>query len=114
MPAQCCGKKQGNRMLQRNRELTRIHDEILDNMESIHGALLRMNRSIQGYVRNHKALSKAYHSMWRTGFVVLCAFFCTESKSPMNDEAAPNLGDEMQRRCCRRTSFTGPFCIITR
>ncbi len=30
-----------------NQELTSIHQEVVDNLESIHGALLRMNRSIQ-------------------------------------------------------------------
>lgn len=30
-----------------NEELTGMHREVLDNLESIHGALLRMNRSIQ-------------------------------------------------------------------
>ena len=30
-----------------NRELTAIHHEVIDNLESVHGALLRMNRSIQ-------------------------------------------------------------------
>ena len=30
-----------------NRELTAIHREVIENLESIHGALLRMNRSIQ-------------------------------------------------------------------
>ena len=30
-----------------NEELTAIHQEVLKNLESIHGALLRMNRSIQ-------------------------------------------------------------------
>ena len=30
-----------------NEELTAIHREVIDNLESIHGALLRMNRSIQ-------------------------------------------------------------------
>ena len=30
-----------------NEELTAMHREVLDNLESIHGALLRMNRSIQ-------------------------------------------------------------------
>lgn len=30
-----------------NRELTTIHHEVIDNLESVHGALLRMNRSIQ-------------------------------------------------------------------
>lgn len=30
-----------------NEELTSIHQEVITNLESIHGALLRMNRSIQ-------------------------------------------------------------------
>ena len=30
-----------------NQELTAIHQEVITNLESIHGALLRMNRSIQ-------------------------------------------------------------------
>ena len=30
-----------------NEELTAIHEEVISNLESIHGALLRMNRSIQ-------------------------------------------------------------------
>ena len=45
--SQCCKKKQGNRVVQLNRELTQIHKEVLCNLESVHGALLRMNRSIQ-------------------------------------------------------------------
>ena len=34
-------------MIRLNQELTQIHTEVLNNLESIHGALLRMNRSIQ-------------------------------------------------------------------
>jgi hypothetical protein len=30
-----------------NEELTAIHQEVINNLESIHGALLRMNRSIR-------------------------------------------------------------------
>lgn len=30
-----------------NQELTSIHQEVVSNLESVHGALLRMNRSIQ-------------------------------------------------------------------
>ncbi len=30
-----------------NHELTSIHQEVISNLESVHGALLRMNRSIQ-------------------------------------------------------------------
>ena len=42
-----CKKGEGNRTVSLNEELTAIHQEVLDNLESIHGALLRMNRSIQ-------------------------------------------------------------------
>ncbi len=42
----CC-KCKANRIVRINRELTSIHEEVLGNLNSIHGALLRMNRSIQ-------------------------------------------------------------------
>ena len=42
----CC-KGTGNRTVRLNAELTQIHEEVLQNLNSIHGALLRMNRSIQ-------------------------------------------------------------------
>jgi len=37
----------GNRTVRINKELSSMHKEVLDNLESIQGALLRMNRSIQ-------------------------------------------------------------------
>jgi len=43
---QCC-KCTGNRVIRMNEELTSFHQEVLDNLNSVHGALLRMNRSIQ-------------------------------------------------------------------
>ena len=42
-----CSKAKGNRTIRLNYELTHFHKEVLDNLNSIHGALLRMNRSIQ-------------------------------------------------------------------
>lgn len=42
-----CSKAAGERTIRLNRELTRFHTEVLNNLESIHGALLRTNRSIQ-------------------------------------------------------------------
>ena len=45
--SECCKRANGNRTARLNRELTAIHHEVIDNLESIHGALLRMNRSIQ-------------------------------------------------------------------
>ena len=43
---QCC-KSKGNRTIRLNEELTMFHQEVLGNLNSTHGALLRMNRSIQ-------------------------------------------------------------------
>lgn len=43
---QCC-KCEGNRIVRINEELTKIHEEVLSNLNSTKGALLRMNRSIQ-------------------------------------------------------------------
>lgn len=43
---ECCSCE-GNRVIRLNEELTSIHKEVLCNQNSVHGALLRMNRSIQ-------------------------------------------------------------------
>lgn len=43
----CCKSEKGNRTVRINRELTSFHKEVIENLESIHGALLCMNRSIQ-------------------------------------------------------------------
>lgn len=43
----CCPKAKHNRTIKLNRELTAIHEEVLKNLCSIHGALLCMNRNIQ-------------------------------------------------------------------
>ena len=42
-----CKKTPNDKTINLNRELSAMHQEVLDNLESIHGALLRMNRSIQ-------------------------------------------------------------------
>ena len=42
-----CHKSQGNRVIRLNEELTSFHQEVLENLNCVHGALLRMNRSIQ-------------------------------------------------------------------
>lgn len=44
---ECCPRAKNNRTIRMNRELTGIHEEVLRNLCSIHGALLCMNRSIQ-------------------------------------------------------------------
>lgn len=42
-----CHKSQNNRRISLNRELSTFHNEVLENLNSTHGGLLRMNRSIQ-------------------------------------------------------------------
>lgn len=44
---ECSRKTTGNRTISLSKELTSIHQEVIENLESIHGALLCMNRSIQ-------------------------------------------------------------------
>lgn len=43
---QCC-KSKGNRIIRLNEELTSVHQEVMNNINSTKGALLRMNKSIQ-------------------------------------------------------------------
>lgn len=42
-----CHKSKENRVIRINEELTQFHNEVLANLNCVHGALLRMNRSIQ-------------------------------------------------------------------
>jgi transposase len=44
---ECCPTAKNNRSIRLNQELTDIHEKVLENINSIHGALLCMNRSIQ-------------------------------------------------------------------
>lgn len=45
--AERCKKTEKNRTVRINAELSSMHQEVLENLQSIHGALLQMNRSIQ-------------------------------------------------------------------
>lgn len=56
--AKQCKKTDKNRTVRINEELTNMHKEVIDNLESIQGTLLRMNRSIQaegtfGIIKNN-------------------------------------------------------------
>ena len=61
---ECCKSAKGNRTIRINQELTSFHEEVISNLECIHGALLCMNRSIQSegtfgiikWDRNYKRL----------------------------------------------------------
>ena len=57
--AEQCKKTDKNRTVRINRELTAMHQEVIENLENIQGALLRMNRSIQaegtfGIIKNDR------------------------------------------------------------
>lgn len=59
-----CSKAKGNRSICLNEELTRFHEEVLANLDCIHGALLRVNRSIQaegtfGGIKWNRSYSRA-------------------------------------------------------
>lgn len=59
----CC-KCKGNRIVRLNEELTSFHQEVLHNLNSTKGALLRMNRSIQaegayGTIKWNRAYTRA-------------------------------------------------------
>lgn len=61
---QNCFSGEGNRVIQVNRELTQFHKEVLGNLNCIHGALLRVNRSIQaegayGGIKWNRAYTRA-------------------------------------------------------
>ncbi len=61
--AERCKKTDKNRTVRINRELTSMHHEVMENLESIHGALLRMNRTIQaegtfGITKNDRCYSR--------------------------------------------------------
>ena len=63
MKPQCC-KCEGNRGIRLNSELSCYHQEVIDNLNSIQGALLRMNRSIQaegafGSIKWNRAYTRA-------------------------------------------------------
>ena len=45
--SECCKKTKTNRTISLNRELTSMHEEVINNLQSVHGSLLCMNRSIQ-------------------------------------------------------------------
>ena len=61
--AKQCKKTDKNRTVSVNEELTKMHKEVIDNLESIKGALLRMNRSIQaegtfGIMKNNRCYKR--------------------------------------------------------
>ena len=79
----CCPRAKGNRKIQMNRELTAIHQEVIENLSSIHGALLCMNRSIQSegtfgvmkWDRSYKrAFRRGLESVILEFYLISCGF----------------------------------------
>lgn len=63
LKTKCC-KCAGNRVVSLNEELSGMHKEVVENLNSVHGALLRMNRSIQaegafGTIKWNRAYTRA-------------------------------------------------------
>ena len=59
-----CKNSKRDRIVRLNRELSGFHQEVLNNLNSVHGALLRMNRSIQaegayGSIKWNRAYTRA-------------------------------------------------------
>lgn len=80
---QCCPRTKGNRTIQMNRALTAIHEEVIENLYSIHGALLCMNRSIQSegafgimkWDRSYKrAFRRGLESVILEFYLISCGF----------------------------------------
>jgi transposase len=80
---ECCPKAKGNRIIRLNRELTAIHEEVINNLNSIHGAWLCMNRSIQAegtfgiikYDKSYKRIRRrGLESVILEFYLVACGF----------------------------------------
>ena len=77
----CCPKAKTNRTIRMNRELTAIHEEVIKNLCSIHGALLCMNRSIQsegtfGIMKWDRSYKRAYRRGVKSVFLEFCLISC--------------------------------------
>ena len=79
----CSPRSKGNRTIRMNRELTSIHEEVIENLCSIHGALLCMNRSIQSegtfgvmkWDRSYKrAFRRGLESVLLEFYLISCGF----------------------------------------
>lgn len=78
-----CHKSDNNRIIRLNEELTSFHIEVLNNLNCIHGALLRMNRSIQSegtygvikYDRGYKRIRRRGLKSVIFEFMTICCGF---------------------------------------
>ncbi len=63
--SKCYKGRKNQRVIRLNQELTQIHAEVLNNLDSLHGALLCMNRSIQaegvfGIMKWNRSYNRAF------------------------------------------------------
>lgn len=78
-----CHKSKNNRIVSVNSELTQFHEEVIGNLNSIQGALLRMNRSIQSegaygiikWNREYKRLRRRGNKAIFLEFGLICCGF---------------------------------------
>lgn len=71
-----CHKSKNNRVVSLNTELTTIHEEVMQNLNSVQGALLRMNRSIQAEgVFGTIKWNRKYKRLRRRGFKAIMLEF---------------------------------------
>ncbi len=78
-----CHKSEKNRIVRLNEELTSFHVEVLNNLNCIHGALLRMNRSIQsegtyGVIKSDRGYKRIYRRGLKSvifEFATICCGF---------------------------------------
>jgi len=76
-----CTKAEGNRTIRLNEELTGYHQEVLNNLNSTKGALLRMNRSIQaegafGTIKWNRSYKRARRKGLKGALSIkVCKFF---------------------------------------
>lgn len=79
-----CHKAQGNRVIRLNEELTSFHKEVIENLNSVQDALLRMNRSIQARVRwyGQKMNTALFVLQKIVPETLFCYFPCKKTQSP--------------------------------
>ena len=93
-----CTKSQGNRTIRVNRELTAIHREVVNNLQSAQGALLCMNRAIQSEgAFGEIKWNKSYKRMLRRGLkgvlIELTLVACGFNLRKLYNRASKNLDE---------------------
>lgn len=100
----CSPKSKNNRTIKMNRELTSIHEEVISNLCSIHGALLCMNRSIQAegtygilkWDRSYKRLKRRGMDKVKLEFgLLVCGYNLAKYYNKMNRQSDENNNESL-------------------